>query len=58
MISRTSIIAAVFAVIATASLAGAAEYQVRRVDAALAAAAATTTVAQLPTVYVTGKRAV
>jgi hypothetical protein len=53
MISRTSILAALFAVFATATLAGAAEYQTRRVDAAAATAVATV---QLPTVVVTARR--
>jgi hypothetical protein len=58
MISRTSILAALFAVIATTSIAFAADHQVRRVDAAATASAtAVAATVQLPTVYVTAKRA-
>ncbi len=54
MISRTTLVAALFAMLVTASLAGAAELHVRKVDAA--AAAPVVAVVQLPTVVVTGKR--
>lgn len=55
IISRTSIVAALFAVVSTAAVFGAAEQHVRKVDAALAAT--TVAVVQLPTVVVTAKRA-
>jgi hypothetical protein len=55
MISRTSIIAAVFAVLGTVTLFSAAEQHVRHVDTAVAAP--TVAVVHLPTVVVTAKRA-
>lgn len=55
MISRTTAIAAVFAILTAASLAGAAELRIRSIANNSAATRVATTV-QLPTVVVTAKR--